>query len=138
MAAQKGRDLLMRMGNGGNPEQFDTIAGLRTRRLNMSSDLVETTHAESVGAWRELLGGGGVRKVDINGDGVFVDAASDARLRAVFFSQEVASMELVIPGFGTLSGSFIVSQLSYSGGHQDELRFATSLSSAGVINFVPV
>ena len=60
MVAQKGKDLLLKIDNGSGG--FITIGGLRTRRLAFNAETVDMTHAESVGRWRELLAGAGVRR----------------------------------------------------------------------------
>ena len=51
MAAQKGKDLLLKLdaeGEGG----FVTVAGLRTKRLAFNSETVDVTDSESAGRWR--------------------------------------------------------------------------------------
>ena len=102
MAAQKGRDLLVRIAavpGEDPPTAYNTVAGLRARSIRFNADLVDATTAESPQAWRELLEGAGLKRVDVRGDGLFVDAASDLRLREAFFNQETAAFELVAPGF---------------------------------------
>ena len=54
MAAQKGKDLLLKIADGVG---FTTVAGLRANRLSFNAESVDTTHAESAGRWRELLDG---------------------------------------------------------------------------------
>ena len=138
MAAQKGRDLLVRIASSAGetpPTGYHTIAGLRARSMRFNAELVDATTAESPGAWRELLDGAGIKRVEVRGDGVFVDAASDARLRAAFFNQEAAHFELIAPDFGVLTGRFVVAQLSWSGAHDGEAAFSITLASAGEITF---
>ena len=79
MAAQKGKDLLLKLDDGTG--DFVTVAGLRTRRFTLNTEAVDVTHAESAGRWRELLAGAGVKRASISGSGVFKDAASDAAMR---------------------------------------------------------
>jgi predicted secreted protein len=42
---------------------------------------------------------------------------------------------LVIPGFGTITGSFLVASLDYSGRHDGEAAWAMTLASAGALTF---
>ena len=51
MAAQKGKDLLLKIDSDGMGT-FTTIAGLRTRTLAFNADTVDVTHQESAGQWR--------------------------------------------------------------------------------------
>ncbi|MEO3998563.1 phage major tail protein, TP901-1 family [Mesorhizobium sp. CAU 1732] len=61
MAAQKGKDLLLKIDSNG-AGSFVTVAGLRTKRLAFNSETVDVTDADSTGRWRELLSGSGVQR----------------------------------------------------------------------------
>ena len=137
MTAQKGKDLLLKLDETGGGS-FDTIAGLRATRLSFNSDTVDVTTAESVGNWRELLAGAGLRTAAISGSGIFKDAASDATLRRVFFDGTIPDFEIVIPDFGVVSGPFQLTSLEYSGQHDGEAAFEISLVSAGALTFVAI
>ena len=134
MAAQKGKDLLLKLDDGTGA--FVTVAGLRTRRLTLNAEAVDVTHAESIGRWRELLAGAGVRRASISGAGVFKDAASDADIRQAFFDGVIRAWQVIIPDFGTISGLFQISSLDYRGDHAGEVSFDLSLESAGALSFV--
>lgn len=133
MAAQKGKDLLVKIDDGTGV--FVTIAGLRTRRLSLNADTVDATDAESVGRWRELLGGAGVRRASLAGNGVFKDQASDALVRQVFFDGAIRDWRIVIPDFGVISGPFQISSLDWRGEHAAEVTFDIALESAGALTF---
>lgn len=132
MAAQKGRDLLLKIDDGGT---FMTVAGLRSRRLAFNAETVDVTDAESAGRWRELLGGAGVQRASLTGAGIFKDQTSDEKIRAAFFASTILNWQVVVPGFGTIAGPFQVSALEYSGEHNGEVRFELALESAGAITF---
>src|ERR1700733_9050478 len=127
MTAQKGKDLLIKVGDGADPEVFTTVAGLRATTLAFNAQAIDVTNADSAEQWRELLAGGGVKSATISGSGVFKDAASDAALRTAFFNQAVPNWTVVIPSFGTVSGPFKVTALSYEGPYDGELKLALSL-----------
>ncbi len=84
MAAQKGKDLLLKLDSDG-AGTFVTVAGLRTRTLAFNAATVDVTDTESVGRWRELLEGAGVKTARITGSGIYKDAASDEKVRQYFF-----------------------------------------------------
>ena len=133
MAAQKGKDLLVKIDDGAGG--FTTVAGLRTRQLALNAEAVDVTNAESAGRWRELLAGAGVRRAGITGSGVFKDEASDARLRQVFFDGEIRTYQVVVPDFGRMEGPFQITGLEYRGDHAGEVTFEMSFESAGQITF---
>ena len=132
MVAQKGRDLLLKIDNGAG---FSTVAGLRSKRLSFNAALVDVTDAESVGRWRELLGGAGVQRAALSGSGIFKDQASDALVRSLFFGGTIANWQIVIPDFGTVTGAFQIAALEYSGAHDGEVLFEIGLESAGALTF---
>ena len=136
MAAQKGKDILLKIDNGSG--SYITIAGLRTKRLALNSDSVDITHAESAGRWRELLAGAGVRKASIAGTGIFKDMESDHLLRLCFFDGVIRDWEIVIPAFGILQAPFQITSLDYRGEHAGEVTFDLALDSAGLLNFQPM
>jgi TP901-1 family phage major tail protein len=132
MAAQKGKDLLMKIADGAG---FATVAGLRTRRLSFNAEVVDITHAESAGRWRELLDGGGIKRAAIAGRGLFKDAASDELMRQTFFDGVVKDYQIVIPDFGTVEGPFQIANLEFAGEHDGEVTFEVALESAGELTF---
>lgn len=132
MAAQKGKDLLVKIADGVG---FTTVAGLRARRLSFNAETVDVTHAESAGQWRELLAGAGVKRAAVSGRGLFKDAASDALLRQTFFDGTAPVFQLVIPDFGTLEGPFQISNLEFAGEHNGEVTYELALESAGALAF---
>jgi TP901-1 family phage major tail protein len=87
MAAQRGKDILLKIGDGGEPEAFVTVAGLRARTISLNARGVDVTDGDSAGRWRELLAGAGVKQASVSGAGVFRDAAADELIRQSFFAQ---------------------------------------------------
>ncbi|NAZ35519.1 phage major tail protein, TP901-1 family [Rubellimicrobium sp. CFH 75288] len=136
MPAQAGKDLLIKIDMTGDG-LFETVAGLRATRLSFNAEPVDTTALDSPGGWRELLPGAGLRSAAVSGSGVFRDAASDERMRALFFAGAMPAFQVVIPDFGTLEGPFQIGSLEYAGTHDGEATFEVSLASAGALAFVP-
>ena len=135
MAGQKGRDVLIKISDGGSPEAFTTLAGVRTNEIELNQRPVDATSADSPDGWRELLAGVGLRAMRVRGRGLFKDAASDTRMRSVFFAGEIARWTLVVPGLGSFVGPFQIAQLSWGGTHDGEATFSVELQSAGELSF---
>ncbi len=133
MAAQRGKDILVKLDDGA--AQFVTIAGLRTRKFTLNTETVDITHSESAGRWRELLDGAGVKRASVSGSGVFRDSVSDALARQVFFDGLIRNWQLVLPDFGTIAGPFQITSLDYRGEHSGEMTFELALESAGALSF---
>ncbi len=137
MVAQRGKDLLLKVDSDGLGT-FTTVAGLRTRSLAFNTESVDITHQESVGQWRELLAGAGVKTARLSGAGVFKDAASDATVRDYFFNGTIRAWQVIIPNFGIVEGLFQITSLEFTGRHDGELSFELSLDSAGPLTFVVI
>lgn len=136
MAAQKGKDLLLKLDDGTGT--FITLAGLRTRRFALNAETVDMTHSESAGRWRELLAGAGVKRASIAGAGVFKDDPCDLITRQIFFDGIIRNWQITIPAFGVITGLFQISSLDYRGDHAGEVTFDIALESAGALTFVAI
>src|SRR5438874_13415937 len=135
MAAQKGKDLLVKIADGAS---FVTVAGLRARRLSFNAETVDVTHAESAGRWRELLEGAGIKRAAVAGRGLFKDAATDTLMRQTFFDGTLKNYQIVIPDFGTIEGIFQIVSLEFAGEHNGEVTYELSLESAGALTFTAI
>lgn len=133
MAGQRGRDILLKISDGAGG--FETLAGVRASRIALAAGAVDGTSLESPEAWRELVAGAGVKTACVTGRGIFKDAASDARMRAVFFAGDAPDWQLVLPDFGVMAGAFQITELTWAGEHDGEATFSVTLESAGALNF---
>lgn len=134
MAAQKGKDLLIKLDMTGMGS-FETMAGLRATRITFNAETVDVTTLESAGGWRELLAGAGVKSAALSGSGIFRDAATDERARAVFFAGEIPAFQVIIPDFGVVAGRFQITSIELAGQHDGEAIYDVSLASAGALTF---
>ncbi len=137
MAAQKGRDLLLKIDATGSGS-FVTVAGLRTRTLAFNAGAVDVTDIASAGQWRELLDGGGIKSCGLTGSGVFKDQASDATIRQCFFDGTIRTWQVTIPDFGVVAGPFQIVSLEFGARHDAELTFDMGLQSAGELGFTAI
>ena len=136
MAAQKGKDLLLKLDDGLGV--FQTVAGMRTRRFSLNAQTVDITSAESVNRWRELLAGAGVLRASIAGAGVFKDDPADLIVRQVFFDSIIRNWQITIPSFGIITALFQMTSLDYRGDHAGEITFDMALESAGPLTFLAI
>lgn len=132
MAVEKGSAFLLKVGDGGVPVAYATVAGLRTTQLSINGELVAVTHKGS-GGWRELLSGAGVRSVSVAGAGVFTGSAAEARLRASALSGVLDDYRLSFEGGETMTGRFLVTRLDYAGDFNGERTYTVSLESSGAV-----
>ena len=134
MTAQKGKDLLLKLDSDG-AGTYVTVAGLRTKTFTINSATVDITTSESAGRWRELLDSAGEQHARLTGKGIFKNAQSDALIQQLVYAGTIRTWQIVIPGFGTVTGAFQVATLEYSGQHNNEVGFDITMESAGALTF---
>jgi TP901-1 family phage major tail protein len=133
MAAQKGSALLLKIGSG-SPVTYATIGGLRSTSITLNDEPVDITNKDSAGV-RTLLAQGGVQSMSVSGSGVFTDATSEGALRTAFGAASFSQYQLVIPDFGTYTGTFMIASLEYAGEYNGEVTYSVTLESSGAVTF---
>lgn len=113
-----------------------TLAGVRSRGINTSSDYVDVTTDDDSG-WRTLLADPGVRSVEITVSGI----ATDEILLTDIYAANVASdtLEVTLPSSlatpGNLSGSFLVSSFEQSAETDGAYEFSATFMSTGAVTY---
>jgi TP901-1 family phage major tail protein len=132
MTAQKGSAFLLKIGDGGEPPAYDTVAGLRTTQMSINGDTVVVTSKDS-GGWRELLSGAGTRSVSVSAAGIFLGSAAEAAVRSHALAGTIADYELSFEGGEQLRGRFLVQRLDYAGDFNGERNYTLQLESSGAV-----
>jgi TP901-1 family phage major tail protein len=131
MAAEKGSAFLLKIGDGGSPVIFSTLAGLKTTNFAINAETVNITHKGS-GGWRELLGGAGIRSVSVSGSGVFTNSVAEQRLRIKAISGDLDEYQMSFESGETIRAKFQVSRLDYNG----ERTYSVTLESSGSLTIL--
>jgi TP901-1 family phage major tail protein len=137
MAAQKGRSLLMKIGDGASPEAFTTIGGMRSTSIAINDEMVDVTNKDS-GTNRALLAQGGIMSMSVSGSGVFTDSASETTLQGKMNNATNTNYQFLIPDFGTYTGAFQLTSLEYAGEYNGEVTYSFTFESDGAITFATV
>lgn len=132
MPIEKGSAFLLKIGDGGTPVVFSTVAGLRTTQMSINGEAVNVTTKDS-GGWRELLSGAGVRSVSVAGAGIFTGSAAEARLQGHALSGTLDEYELAFESGARMRGRFIVTRLDHSGDYNGERAYTLALESSGAV-----
>jgi TP901-1 family phage major tail protein len=133
MAAEKGSAFLLKIGDGGSPPSFATVAGLKTTQLSINGDSVVITHKGS-GGWRELLSGAGVRSVSVAASGIFTGSAAEVQVQGLALDGLVEEYELSFESGQRMRGRFLVSRLEYAGDFNGERSYTLALESSGPVS----
>jgi TP901-1 family phage major tail protein len=133
MAVQKGVDVLLSINT--TSTTYVALGGARTVSMSLNNQPVDATSASSTGQWRQLIDAAGILSMDATFSGVFQDDARDEDLRAAQMGRTLKNFRVTVPDFGTFTGPFIVTNLTYGGSHDGEATFEVSLQSGGQITF---
>ena len=144
MAAQKGKDVLMKINTSGST--FVTIGGLRSTSITLNDEAVDITNKSSKGT-RTLLAGAGVNSISISGSGVFTDTTEEQLVRTTFAAQQNTSdgstgqtpafknFQFIVPDLGTYTGAFMIASIEYAGEFNCAATYSMTFESAGYITF---
>jgi TP901-1 family phage major tail protein len=124
MGVEKGSAFLLKVGDGGGPVAYATVAGMRTTQLSVNGEAVNVTSKDS-GGWRELLSGAGVRSVSVS--------AAEVRIRNHALAGTIEQFELSFESGERMRGRFLVTRLDYAGDYNGERNYALSLESSGPV-----
>lgn len=137
MAAQKGRELLLKVEDSPAAGTFTTVGGLRTNTFTINNEAVEITTKDSLGK-RRLLEGAGVNSISISGEGVAQDDTPLSLVLAAAQDNTHLNFQLIDPATtngGTYEGEFMIESFEQTGEYNGAVNFTITLQSAGVISF---
>ncbi|HWM82946.1 MAG TPA: phage tail tube protein [Pseudolabrys sp.] len=136
MAKEKGRLLLFKIGNAG---EYDNLCGLKTRSFNLSANEVDTTtpDCENPGGPVQKTAEPGIVNRSFAGSGTFISGEVAARLMSHVRAGSIFDGQAVVPGDGTYTGPWMVSDFEYSGEMEGTLEFSGTFTAAGPLIFTP-
>jgi TP901-1 family phage major tail protein len=137
MAAQKGSEFLLKIGDGAGPEVFTAIGGFRSNSFKINNETVDITNKDSAGV-RTLMAGGGITSFSASGSGVFMDDTAFATAEAAARGNTQDNWQIIVPDYGTYTGAFNLTGLEYAGEHNGEATYTINLESAGTISFAAI
>ncbi len=135
MAAQRGRDLLVKIHDGSasfEDANYIVVGGFKSNGFDMNGESVDITNKDS-GGFKELLEGAGTVSLSISGDGVFVDDASFQRVHDHMLARTHPSCKIIVPDFAEYTGPFSIESLSLSGNDNEAVTYNISFVSAGAV-----
>lgn len=134
MAETKGRDFLLKIGDGATTELFNTVGGFRSNGLTINNETVDTT-TKSSAPWRKLVNAG-IRSMSVSGAGIFNDGTYEEDLRALADSGELNNFQLFDVTTGDYyEGAFQVTSYERTSEYNGVVNFSVSLESSGTIAF---
>lgn len=136
MAKQLGRALLVKIDDGTGTK--NNLCGLNSKSLTINNSSIDVTTPDCTtpeGAlYTETLAG--LKNVSVSGDGFFEDSTAEARMNTVAMAADNSTtFEIVVPNFGTYSGTFRLTSLEFGGETEGGVTYSLSLESSGAVTF---
>lgn len=129
MPSYQGRDLLLKIGDGGTPQEYTTIGAARSTSLRLANDLQETTAVQDSAATFSAAAGAQAMQVTL--EGLFCGAAAEELLRAAAFGREIRSYRLIFPNGDDYTADFAVESYGRGGSRDGFETFSLSLVRSG-------
>lgn len=117
MAQQIGRSLLIKRGDGATPEVFTTLCGLLARSFSINNNMIDVTVPDCItpaGKVTESMVYG-VQSLSFTGSGLFDNDAAGIAFMNAARNQSTGNWQIIIPGWGTFQGPFVIESVSFSG-----------------------
>ncbi|KZK76483.1 Phage major tail protein 2 [Pseudovibrio sp. W64] len=137
MADGKGRLLLLKLGNGADPEVFENTAGIKTRNLSINNSLVDATVPDSDDPGSIVYSSSvhGIQSVSFSGSGLSDDSATSTQLNAACLEQTRTNAKVIVPGLGEYAGVILIESIEFSGEVEGEAEFSISVKFTGKVTF---
>lgn len=137
MPSHKGRDFLLKIGDGATPvEAFTTLGAARTAALSLNNNPVDATTMSDAGI-QTLAAEAGTQSMQITLDGLFKDASAEETLRAAAFARTSKNFQLAFPNGDVYQAAFVISEYSRGGTHDGLETFSATLARSGQGTFTP-
>ena len=138
MAKQKGRSLLIKIGDGATTEVFTTLCGLTTRSMTINNSEIDVTTHDPITPdgtfWTEVLDG--VKRISVSGTAFFRGDVNERRANTIAMTApSMANLQIVVPSLGTFAGVFFMQSLEWAGEVEGGVTYSMSLASNGVVTF---
>lgn len=134
MTSYKGRDLLLKIGNGGTPETFTTLGAARTVAMTLNNQPVDATTMDDGGA-QVFEPAAGLQTMQLRLDGLFKDSTAEETLRAAAFARTRRNFELYFPNGDKYAAPFVVDNYTRGGAHDGLETFSVTLLRSGTGTF---
>lgn len=112
-------------------DTYVLFGGLQSKSIRMNAASIDVTDGDSTDLFQELLAGGGVKSMEISGQGLFNDDAAVERARGLFLTGSLNKFKFFIPDWGTATGNFHITSLEFSGSYDGPVTNSLSFMSSG-------
>lgn len=129
MTGYAGKDLLLKIGNGGTPQVFATLGAARTTAFEVATSAAEATPLGAVAP--VYMPGAGRQEVRVALQGLFKDSAAEELLRAAAESGAAGDYQLIFPNGAVYDAAFVVESYRREGSYDGLEAFTATFLRSG-------
>ena len=136
---QLGRLLLIKIGDGADPEVFTNLCGLKTRSFNMSATEVDTTIPDCTNPGNPVqkTSRPGISSRTFTGSGNFVSSTVMDLFMNHIRATSSFNAQVIVPGDGTYAGEWFVTDFTFNGDVEPNLEFSATFTAGDILTFTP-
>ncbi len=116
-------------------KNWQEIGGMRSTKVVINNQLIDASNI-SGGNWQELLDQAGLRQVNINGAGAFLNSEAEQAIQRLAFMFKIAEYKISFSNRDYLIGNFQISHYERLGDVDEEECYAIALASSGKIEYL--
>ncbi|MDO3431190.1 phage tail tube protein [Rhizobium sp. CBN3] len=134
-----GRTLLIKIGDGADPEVFSNLCGLKTRSFNLSAGEVDTTIPDCAnpGNVVQKTSRPGIANRTFTGSGAYVAGANMSAFMTHVINATAFNAQVIVPGLGTFAGTWFVTDFTASGDVEPNMEFSATFTAGDTLTFTP-
>ena len=134
MTIQPASLMLIKIGDGQNPENFNTIGGLQNVELDIQHDYPQNNTLDG-NQWATLNTTAGFSRVGISGEGVYTESTGEAAILTHALGHTAANYQFHFSNGSSISGSFVITNYNRFGDIEEEELFEMTLINNGTVTF---
>ena len=129
----EGKDVLIYIGDGADPENFTKIGSSQSDELTINNQSVDLNTKDS-GGWVERFAPGVTKSINMSMRGVWRETADHDQLLNLSQSDDPsANFLFLLGGARRFRGKFLVDSFTYSGETEGSAQFSAQFSSDGIV-----
>lgn len=133
MAKESGKTVLLKVGDGADPEVFTAVDGQKDTRLSLAASPVDVSDKNTDG-WGATITGTKNATVTLSGVAVWPDTKGLKALQDAFQADELINCQLIMNAAGhKWSGPMAVTQLEIGGANDGATEYSITLQNAGAL-----
>lgn len=135
MAKETGKNVILKVGDGGGTEVFTALSGQRDTKLSISGQSIDVSD-KTTNNWGATLAGTLEASVSVSGFVNWPDTAGWERLRTQAIAGNTVNCRLVVNAAGGyFSGSFSITSFNVNGEKDSGTGYDITLQSAGALTW---